>query len=83
MSAHDAAETALAELARAVTASQQLLDEHGRHPAYRTSAEWLIALVTRSLAVNNAAREYLTVTSGGMPPPDSRRSRHADTRTGR
>jgi hypothetical protein len=80
MSAHDAAETARADLACAVTASQQLLDEHGRHPAYRTSAEWLTALVTRSLAVNNAAREYLTVTSPGMPPPGSR---HAGTRTGR
>ena len=76
MSAHNAAETARAALTGAVAVSQQLLDEHGRHPAYRTSAEWLIALITYSLAVNNAAREYLTATSRGMPPRDRRGSRH-------
>jgi hypothetical protein len=80
MSAHDAAETAGAELARAVTASQQLLDEHGQHPGYRTSAQWLTALISHSLAVNNAAREYLTVTSRRLPPRNPRRSRHASTR---
>ena len=76
MSARDAAETARAALTGAVAISQQLLDEHGRHPAYRTSAEWLIALIAHSLAVNNAAREYLTATSGGMPARDRRGSRH-------
>ena len=77
MSARDAAETARAELTGAVAVSQQLLDEHGRHPAYRTSAEWLIALIAHSLAVNNAAREYLTVTSRGMSARGLRGSRHA------
>ncbi len=32
MSAHDAVQTARAELASAVTVSQQLLDEHGSIP---------------------------------------------------
>lgn len=76
MSTHDAAETTRDALTGAVAVSQQLLDEHGRHPAYRTSAEWLIALIAHSLAVNNAAREYLTATSGGMPARDRRGSRH-------
>jgi hypothetical protein len=76
MSARDAAETARAELTGAVAVSQQLLDEHGRHPAFRTSAEWLIALIAHSLAVNTAAREYLTATSGGLPARDVRGSRN-------
>jgi len=82
MSAHDAAEIARAELTRAVAVSQQLLDEHGKHPGYRTSAEWLTALTGHSLAVNNAAREYLTATSRGMPPGSPRGSRRAGTPQG-
>lgn len=82
MSAHDAAEIARAELTRAVAASQQLLDTHDQHPGYRTSAEWLAALIAHSLAVNNAASECLTATSRGLPAGSLRGSRHADASRG-
>jgi hypothetical protein len=58
MNAHDAIQTALAELTSAVAVCQQLLDEHGKHPGYRTSAEWLIAVARYSQDVNIAARQY-------------------------
>jgi hypothetical protein len=63
MSDHDAVEAARAELTRTVMVCQQLLDEHAKHAGYRTSAERLTALTGYSAAVNDAAREYLTVTS--------------------
>jgi hypothetical protein len=80
MSAHDAAEIARAELTRAVVVSQQLLDEYGKHAGYRTSAEWLTALTRYSQEANDAAREYLTVTSRRIPPRKLRGSRPAGTR---
>jgi hypothetical protein len=66
--ADDSAEIAQAKLARAVAVSQQLLDAHTEHPGYRTSAEWLTALARCSQDVNNAASEYLEITSQDMPP---------------
>jgi hypothetical protein len=68
MSAHDAVRTARAELTSAVAVSQQLLDEHGKHPGYRTSAEWLTAVARYSQDVNSAARQYLEITSADAPP---------------
>jgi hypothetical protein len=36
---------------------------HGpSHAGHKTSAEWLAALISRSQAVNNAARDYLNST---------------------
>ncbi|MGO9220423.1 MAG: hypothetical protein ACLP5E_22095 [Streptosporangiaceae bacterium] len=68
MSAHDAVQTARAELTSAVAASQQLLDEHGKHHGYRTSAEWLTVVARNSQEVNSAARRYLEVTNADAPP---------------
>ncbi|MGH3403773.1 MAG: hypothetical protein ACRDRJ_14930 [Streptosporangiaceae bacterium] len=68
MSAHDAVQAARAELTSALAASQQLLDAHGQHPGYRTSAEWLTAVARNSQDVNSAARQYLEITSAGAPP---------------
>jgi bifunctional pyridoxal-dependent enzyme with beta-cystathionase and maltose regulon repressor activities len=53
---------AQAELCRAVAMSEELLDAHASHAGYKTSAEWLAALVSRSQAVNSAARDYLNAT---------------------
>jgi len=76
MSAHDAVQTARAELTSAVAVSQQLLDEHGKHnPGYRTSAEWLTAVARNSQDVNSAARQYLEITSADAS--SQRRSRKA------
>ena len=73
MSAHDAVQTARAELTSAVAASQQFLDEHGKHPGYRTSAEWLTAVARHSQDVNSAARQYLEITSADAPPQGTSR----------
>jgi hypothetical protein len=74
MIAHDAVQTARAELTSAVTVSKQFLDEHGKHPGYRTSAEWLTAVARNSQDVNRAARQYLEITSAD-PPPQGRSRR--------
>ena len=68
MSAHDAVQAARAELTSALAASQQLLDAHGQHPGYRTSAEWLSAVARNSQDVNSAARQYLEITGTGAAP---------------
>lgn len=45
-----------AGLSSAVVVSQQLLDEHGKRPGYRTSAEWL-AVVARKQAAAITAQD--------------------------
>jgi len=62
MSDQHAEKTARAELSRAVMMAEELLEAHTSHTGHKTSAEWLTALISRSQAVNNAAREYLNTT---------------------
>jgi hypothetical protein len=62
MSDQRAGKTARAELSRAVAMAEELLDAHASHARHKTSAEWLTALISRSQAVNNAARNYLNTT---------------------
>jgi len=65
---HETVQAVRADLARAVTESQQILDARDAHAGHKTSAEWLAALAGRTQAVNHAAREYLTATA---PTPDA------------
>ena len=73
MSAPDAVQAARTELASALAASQQLLDAHGQHPGYRTSAEWLTVVARNARDVNSVARQYLEITSADAPPPGTSR----------
>jgi hypothetical protein len=62
MSDQHTGKMARSELSQAVAMSEELLDAHTSHAGYKTSAEWLAALVSRSQAVNSAARDYLNAT---------------------
>lgn len=62
MSDQHAEKTARAELNRAVAMTEELLDAHASHAGHKTSSEWLTALISRSQAVNSAARDYLNTT---------------------
>jgi hypothetical protein len=64
---HETAQAARADLARAVTDSQQILDARDACAGHKTSAEWLAALAVRTEAVNHAARAYLTATAPAAP----------------